>query len=96
MLSQGEDLFETVRHIEHGDAARTQLAQDLEQSLRLALVEGRVRLVQDQQARLLQQHSAQFDELLLADAEQANRLAHIHSQSESIQEIATSLFHRLA
>ena len=39
---------------------------------RLALVQRRVRLVEDQQARLLEQHAAEFDQLLLADAEPAD------------------------
>ena len=87
-IGDGEDLLQPMRDIEHGVAAPAQLPQHGEEPLGLALVQGRVRLVEDEQPRRLQQHAAELDQLLLADAEPADRRLDIDMQAELGQQIA--------
>jgi hypothetical protein len=46
-----EDFLESVRHVQHGDAALTELSQHGEQPGRLCAAQRRVGLVEDEQAR---------------------------------------------
>ena len=66
-----EHLLQPVRHVQHGDAAAAQAVQHGEQAVGLTLVQRRIRLVEDQQPRLFQQHAAEFDELPFADRQTA-------------------------
>ena len=82
-----------MRDIEHRDAAAIELPQHIEKPLRFALVERRVRLIEDQETRLFQEHACQFDKLLLADAEATDRQMDVETQAEPIQEISAALLH---
>ena len=92
-VADREDFLEPVRDIEHRDAAAIELPQDIEKPLRFALVERGVRLIEDQETRLFQQHARQFDKLLLADAEAADRQMDVEMQAEPIQEISAAFLH---
>ena len=70
-----------------------ELPQHREEPFGLALVEGRIRLVEDQQPRLLQQHAAELDQLLLADAEPADRRLDIDMEAELVEQVAALLLH---
>ena len=83
-----EDLLEPMGHVEHRDARRGQLAQDREQALRLALVEGRVGLVEDEQAGTLEEHAAELDELSLAEAELAHERVRVGAQPDAAEDRA--------
>ncbi len=78
-----EHLLEAVRDVEDGDAVGGQLAQDREQPPRLALVERRVGLVEDQHPRPLDEHPAQLDQLALADAEAADDGVRVGGQADA-------------
>ena len=56
-------------------------------------VEGGVRLVEDEQARLLQKHARELDELLLPDAEATDRHVHVESQAEAVEQIGAAFLH---
>ena len=68
-----ERLFEMVGDVDDRHAARGQLADDAEQHLDLGHAERRRRLVHDQHARVLRQRAGDLDDLLLADAQVADR-----------------------
>ena len=71
------------------------LLQHREQPLGLALVQRRIRLVEDQQARLFEQHAAEFDQLPLADADsRLDRRADIDMQAELVEQVAAAFLHR--
>ena len=72
---------------------RLRLAQDREQALGLALVQRRVRLVEDQQPRLFEEHAAELDQLPLADRKPADRCVHIDMQAEAREHVAARFLH---
>ena len=76
-----EDLLEAMRHVQHRDSLACQLAQDGEQSLCLAVIERRVRLVENQHLGVLQQHPGELDQLSLGDRYGADR--HVEFDVES-------------
>ena len=69
------------------------LAKNNEQAFGLALVQRRVGLVQNQQSRFFQEHAGEFHELLLADAQPADRRIDIHMQTELRKKLAARLLH---
>ena len=89
-VADGEDLLEPVRDVQHRDAAAIELPQHIEEPFGFLLVERGVRLVEDQQARLLQEHAGQLDKLLLADAEAAHRHVHVDAQAEPVQKVSAA------
>ncbi len=66
-IGNREYFFKPMRNVQHRGAASAQLPQDLEQSFRLALVQRRIGLVEDQQSRFFEQHPRELDELLLSN-----------------------------
>ena len=67
------DLFEEMRNEHDGEAARPQIADDIEQPRRLGRVETGGRLVEHQHARVVFQRARDGDELLHGDGIGAER-----------------------
>ena len=65
-------------------------AENGEQPLGLALVQRRVRLVEDEQPRLLEKHAGELDELALADGEAADRRVDVDVQAEPVEQGAAA------
>src|SRR5579883_516186 len=71
-IGDGENLVELVADINDGDAARLQLAHDVEEPPHVIFRQRGGRLVHDQDARLVRQGAQDFDALAIADAERAD------------------------
>ena len=71
-IGDRENLVEPVADIDHGDAARLQLAHDVEEPSHVVFGQRRGRLVHDQDAGVLRQCAQDFDALAIADAEGAD------------------------
>ena len=83
-----------MRHVENGNSLGAQGVENPEQPFGLGPVQGRVRLVEDEQPRTLDQHAAQFHQLLLADAEAGERRTKVDMQPELVEKGAALLLHR--
>ena len=92
-IGDGEDLFQAMRHVQHCDSALAELAQHREEAFGVALVERRIRFVENEQPRLLKEDAGELDKLLLSDAEAADRRIHIHVEAEAFNEFAALLTH---
>src|SRR6185503_10560008 len=77
-----------------GDAALAQLLEHGEEALSLALVQRRVGLVEDEQARLFEQHAAKLDQLLLANGEASDGSVHVDMETEAIEHVVAHVLHR--
>ena len=77
-LGHGEDLVELVAHEEHRDAARLQIAHHREQAVDVALAQRGGGLVEDEQAQVAGEGTADGDQLLLAH----RQLAHLGVEVE--------------
>ena len=71
-----------------------QLAQDREQPSRLALVERRVGLVEDEHPRPLEQHAAELDELALADRQPPTAYCRVDVEAEPGEDGRGRALHR--
>ena len=69
------------------------LPQHGKETVGLALVERRIRLIEDQEPRPFEKHARKLDELLLADAEPADRGVDVHIEAEPIQELTAHFLH---
>ena len=76
------DLVQLVRDHDRGDAALLEAAQQVQQVLRVALVQRRGGLVEDEQLDVLGERLRDLDELLLAHADVGLRDGHAGDQGE--------------
>jgi hypothetical protein len=74
-----------MRDVQDRDAPSHELAEDAEEARRLALVQRRVRLVEDQQTRFLEQDPGQLDELPLTDRKPAHGNVGIDLETHALQ-----------
>ena len=75
-------------------AARPELAEHGEEPLRLALVQRRVGLVEDDELRLLEEDAGELDELALADGQPADRRMHVDMEAKAGEQVAALGLHR--
>ncbi|MEJ7696716.1 MAG: hypothetical protein WKF78_08925 [Candidatus Limnocylindrales bacterium] len=66
--------------------AARQLSQDGEQAARLTLVEGGIRLIEDEHARSFDEQPAQLHQLALADAQCPDRDVRVRVQADPFQD----------
>ena len=78
-----EDLFEAVRHVQHGHARLAQLSQDVEEALRFAVVERGVGLIEDEQPRSFDEDPADLQELALIEVEIASQRIGIDVEADA-------------
>ncbi len=89
------DLVELVADDDRADALALEPDDQVEQVLRVALVQGCGRLVEDQQPDRLVQRLGDLDELLLADADVLDLRAGVVAQADAVQQFGRLLL-RLA
>ena len=82
------DLFEKMRNEHDGEAARPQIANDVEQPRRLGRVETSGRLVEHQHARVVFQRARDGDELLHGDRNRSRAGARRRCQAERLRAAA--------
>ncbi len=88
-------LLQTMRDVYEAHSACALLANDRVQDIYLAAAQGRRRLVHDDQLRPLRDGTANFDHLLLGDAQIANFLPGIDVQAQACQQGARVAVHRV-
>ena len=88
-----EHLLEAVRHVQDRDALGGEVAEDGEQPARLAIVQRRVRLVEDQHPGPLEQRPRQLDELALADRHPTHGEIGVDVEAEPLEHRLGELLH---
>ena len=83
----GGDLVELVGNHDAGDSPGLQPAHQIEQVGRIIFVQGRGRLVEDQELHILRQRLGDFDELLLTDPEALDRGLRVEIQSDTSEKL---------
>ncbi len=87
-VGDGVNLIEEMRDEDDGEAARLQLAHDVEEPRGLGGVETGGRLVEHQRARVVLERAGDGDELLDGDGIGAERPLHVDFDAEPLQTLA--------
>ena len=77
--------------VDDRNAPRREVADDLEEDVRLGGAQRRCRLVHQQDSRVVDERPGDFDELLLADRERFDECLGIQLLTESAQHVARGL-----
>ena len=77
VVANSQNLFESVRNIDDGDAVRLEVADDAEQDFHLRAAERGSRFVHDEDVDVGGQGFGDLDDLLLADAKIVGELSGI-------------------
>ena len=88
-----EDFFELVGHKEDRDAARLQVADNVEEGGDFLLREGGRRLVHDDELRVAHEGAADGDELLVGHGQVADQLVEVHVEADLRHGLARDLTH---
>ena len=90
-----EDLLQAMADVDARHAARAQLAEEAVEAGGVRLREGRRRLVEDEDARLLGQRLADLHELLLADAQLLDGAPGVDVEADHLQRGLRLLAHEV-
>jgi len=82
-----EDLVHPVRDVDHRDAALLEVGDDVEQAFQLVFRKRRGGLVHDDQVRAEGQRLADFDDLLLRDAQAGDLLVDIQLDVQFVDQL---------
>ena len=92
-VANREYFLEAVRDVDDGKTTIAQTAQDFEKPLGFVGIQGRVRLVHDDDVGLLVEGSGDFDELPLSNCEGADRPRRIEMDAHVRQDLTGFLAH---
>ena len=95
-VGDGEDVLEEVGDVDDADAAVAEVADDLQQALGLGFLQGRGRLVEDQDVGLVEQRAGDLDQLLLAEAQRGERAVEVDVEADRLEHRLGLAAHRPA
>ena len=82
--------------VDDGDAAVAQAAHHVQQALGLGRLQGRGRLVEDEDLRLVQQRPGDLDQLLLAEPQRGQRAVEVDVEPDRLEHRLRLAAHRAA
>ena len=92
VIADLQEFIQLVRDVNDGDAAALQLVDHAEEHFNLGVAQGRGWLIHDQDANILRQRPGNFDDLLLADAQVADRGIRLDILFQPPHELASVFF----